>query len=214
MKKTLLLLLVAMACMFASCPRKEGEEIIVTCQAVDLTDSPLAKRKISLVSSDSFILLNPVVVQQAETDSKGNVSFTFNYNSKKYFFVTGDSAANLNPIQTYGITRFRVKNSTDFKIQFDNITTIKINITSNKPKLKRGELFVRHSELQDDNSGIIRRDVFPIGSTTLDTTISVNMFSHAEFDINTSLFAQDTSYWLRKGINRNGKRDTVFIFKF
>ena len=219
MKKTLLLLLVAMTFMGVNCPFKDGEQVLVECQAVDLSDNPLVKQKINLVSSDTSdisFFINPVVVQQAETDSKGNVSFFLNFNTKKTFFVTGDSTGSLKPLQKFSIPDIKFKNGTIFKMQFDDVTTIKINMMSNQAKLKSGSIYAEHSEGQGGSSLSNNRlnTTFPINTPAFDTTLNVPMFSHAKFTIGGTIITQDTSKWFNKVIDRNGKRDTVFTLKF
>ena len=218
MKKIILLLLVAITCMFVNCPVKDGEQILIECQAVDLSDNPLVKQKISLVSSDTILSLNSnlVVVEQAETDSKGKVSFWLNFNTKKYYFVIGDSTGRLKPIQTFGIPDVKFKDGTNFKMQFDDVTTIKIKMISNQAKLKSGSLHIEHGEEQGGSSldKNITYTTFPINTPAFDTTLNVPMFSHAKFRIDGTIVTQDTSKRIDKIINRNGRRDTVFSLKF
>ena len=219
MKKTLLLLLLAMTFMCVNCPFKDGEQVLIECQAVDLSDNPLVKQKISLVSSDTFdtsFFVNPVVVQQAETDSKGKVSFLLNFNTKKAFFVIGDSTSSLKPLQKFSIPEIKLKDGTTFKMQFDDVTTIKIKMVSNQPRLKSGSIFIEHGEGQGgrsfNNNNLFT--TFPINTTAFDTTFNAPMFSHAKFTIGGTITTQDTSKGINKVIERNGKRDTVFTLKF
>lgn len=215
MKKLLFLFAIAMTCIFANCPRKDGEVVTFEGQAVDLTGKALAKQKISLVSSDSFFLHNPVVMQQVETDTKGNALFSFIYETKKFFFVCGETTGVLQPLQLFVISDFRYKNKKEFFVmQFDSTTTIKIRMVSNKANMQRGDMYVLHTELPSEANKPIPVTSFPITTRTLDTTLNRTMFKNAAFRIFAQVTTQDTVIWRNQSIVRNGKRDTVFTINF
>jgi hypothetical protein len=210
---------------FSACRTlSDGEVIEVTCKAVDMQGNPLKGITLSLVSSDSHNLKsnrtfsNEIIEKQKVTDSKGELTFTYEYNRLLFRFIRGEIQGKLVPIELFDApstgTLFGKVNQIDPVFHYDSLVPIRIRIVSNLLRMKNVIVEGSMGFSTGINNPDILRQNFSISSNNLDTIFKTNVFSQPSLSINCSIEAQDSFRGKYKEVPQGGKRDSTFTFSF